>query len=231
MLYVRDDVEDTKTVVQNTAINSILYSKQVKGLNIEKGITRFGGDSDSYIEVLGSYTRNTPSLLEAAETTIQKLQAENGNEDNGTLAALLMEYGTVLHGVKGSSHAIIANEVGGKAEELERAAKYGDLAYIAANNDDFIKTTKQLIIEIGSLLAELRAMSHKPVRSEPDREILEKLREACTDYDMNAADEAIAELEACTYESGGDLVEWLRTNTELTNFDEIVDKLGEITYG
>jgi len=229
MLYVHDDIEDNSATAQNYAINNVLYSKPVKGFNIEKGIARFGGDSDAYIEVLGSYTGNTPSLLETAESINHKLQAVNGDEGGEALAAYLLDYGTVLHGVKGSSRAIIANEVGNKAEELERAAKYGDLAYIAANNDDFIKSAKQLIIEIESLLTELRAVSRKPVRSEPDKEILEKLREACIAYDMNAADEAIAELEASRYESGGDLVEWLRANTELTNFDEIVDRLGEIT--
>ena len=36
---------------------------------------------------------------------------------------------------------------------------------------------------------------------------------------------AIAELEAFEYESGSDLVAWLRDNAEQMNYDEIVEKL------
>jgi len=42
---------------------------------------------------------------------------------------------------------------------------------------------------------------------------------------MNNVDEAISELEAFVYETDGELVGWLRENAELSNFDEIVERL------
>jgi len=216
-LYIRDDTEVSPATVQNDAVNKVLFSKTITGLNIEKGITRFGGDSEAYIEVLGSFAKNTPPLLEEARV---------GCKTNERLA----EYETIVHGVKGSSRAIFASEVGDKSEALEKAAKYSDFIYIEANNADFIETTQVLIAEIEVLLSELRVVNLKPFAEKPDEEILKKLCEACGNYDMNIADEAISELEAFSYETGGDLVEWLRSNAELTNFDEIVERLGELLY-
>jgi len=229
-LYIRDDIEESSVTILNDAVNKMLFNKSIIGLDIEKGITRFGGDSDAYIEVLGSFAKHTPPLLESARDISDKLQSIDGNDENGMQAAYQTDYETVVHGVKGSSRAIFANEVGSKSESLEKAAKYGDFAYIAANNDDFIKTTQQLISEIEALLSELCAAENKPFAEKPNAETLEKLRGACINYDMNIVDEAIAELEAFSYDSGSELVEWLRRNAELTNFDEIVERLGEINY-
>ena len=216
-LYVRDDIKESPITVQNESVNEILFSKSINGLNIKKGITRFGGDSDAYIKVLESFTKNTPPLLEDARVGCQ---SENS----------LTGYETIVHGIKGSSHAIFASEVGNKSEALEKAAKQSDISFIKAHNDDFIETTQLLIDEINVLLSELRVVNHKPFAKNPDKEIMEKLRKACLNYDMNIVDEAINELEAFSYESGEELVGWLRNNAELANFDEIVEKLGDLEY-
>jgi len=46
---------------------------------------------------------------------------------------------------------------------------------------------------------------------------------------MNNVDAAIAELEAFEYESGAELITWLRKNAEQTNFDEIAERLSVLS--
>jgi len=202
------DPDNVTSEILNTGNNDVY------GLNTEKGLKRFSGDSNAYISVLRSFAKNTVSLLETTKET-----AEDMNR--------IKEYETAVHGIKGSSGAICADLVSDAARRLEEAAKTGDHYYIAANNTSFIETTLRLISNIENFLEKIDSAESKPIKEKPDPEILKKLKEACINYDMNAADEAITELESYEYETDNDLIIWLRQNTEQTNFDEIVDRLGE----
>jgi len=214
-IYVREDKEVYSAQVKNDAINKILLNTSVPGLNIEKGITRFNGDSETYLNVLKSYVKSTPSLLDTA-TQLSK--------DMNQLA----DYETIVHGIKGSSFAIFAEEAGGIAKELESAAKAGDHKYIKSKTDGFVKTSETLIAGIGKLLHELESKRTKVKKPEPDKEILEKLRKACLKYKMTIVDKLMPELEACDYEKDGDLIEWLRKNVEQSNFEEIAERLSAL---
>jgi len=222
-----DENEDDPVTIQNDSVNKILFDKVITGLSMEKGMTRFGGDREAYIEVLKSYVDSTPSLLSVAKSTHHRLQLARGIVRDELWRADLADYETVIHGIKGSSRAIFANDVGNKAEALENAAKHGDFEFITANNDDLIETSSSLITEINIFLSELLVISLKTAKNRPDKEILEKLREACLNYDMNTVDEAISELESFSYNSDNELVEWLRRNAEQASFDEIVERLSE----
>jgi len=184
--------------------------KGVPGINIKKGLLRFNGDKDAYLDVLRSYAKNTPPLLETAGEF---------NEDD------LTDYTTTVHGIKGSSGGVCAEEVAGMAEALEKAAQAGDYDYIVTHNDSLIQTTRKLISDILNMTAEIDASNLKPKKTAPDIKTLERLRQACADYEMSDVDTALEELEAFDYESGGDLVIWLQENVELMNFDEIIEKL------
>jgi signal transduction histidine kinase/FixJ family two-component response regulator/HPt (histidine-containing phosphotransfer) domain-containing protein len=186
----------------------------VPGLDIKKGLRRFGGDTDAYLGVLRSYAKNTPPLLDSA--------AEAGKSKE-----TLTDYETIVHGIKGSSHAIFAEETGDLAGELEQAAHSGDYDFVAANNFAFTETARRLIIDIEKLLGLVSAPQNKPKKDAPDGKLLQKLRGACVNYEMNAADEALEELEAFAYEADGELIVWLRENVEQMNFDEIAERLSE----
>jgi len=215
-LYVRDEADESPASVENSAVSKLLFERSVKGLNIKKGIKRFGGDSVAYTEVLQSYARNTPPLLEAVK-------------DKSVFQERPADYITIIHGIKGSSYAIFAEKTGEFAESLENAAKDGDNKFVTANTLNFIESTKILINNINSLLEELNSLNLKQKKDKPDNKLLIKLREACLNYEMSIVDEAIAELEIYSYESDDGLVEWLRINAEQTNFDEIAEKLANVT--
>ena len=184
--------------------------KGVPGINIEKGLTRFYGDKSAFVDVMRSYAKNTPPLLAVAHE-VRKNDLEN--------------YATVVHGIKGSSGGICADEAAGLAEALEKAAVNEDFDYILTHNANLIKTVQRLISDIEVILDEINEDNQKPIINRPDRRILDKLLQACRDYEMNNVDEALEELEAYEYESEGELVVWLRENAEQMNFDEIIDRL------
>ena len=109
---------------------------EVAGLNISEGIDRFG-DEEIYYEILGSFVRSTPAMLEQ----MREVTAET-----------LADYAIVAHGIKGSSLSICADELGRCAEKLELAAKAGDYEYIRANNEDVIKLAQNLIAGMSEML-------------------------------------------------------------------------------
>jgi len=217
-LYIKQDEQDAGDDHAGSDIDIEAYSSDIYGLNTGKGIRRFSGDTDAYISVLSSYTVNTPPLLDAA------LKA-------GSDRTRLSEYETVVHGIKGSSGGICADKVAELASTLEEAAKSGDYDYITVNNTVFVDTARNLITDLEVMLEKIRSESSRPKKDKPDEATLEKLREACTGYEMNIVDEAIAELEAYDYETDSELVAWLRINAEQTNFDEIVERLSARAVG
>ena len=185
---------------------------QFAGLDIDKGIERFNGDREIYFKVLSSYVTHTRKLL---------YSIENVSKDK------LDEYAIIIHGIKGSSRGIFADMFSDAAENLELAARYGDLNYIATHNDTFLGAAWRLIFDLEDLLANVQSGAPKPVRERPSDETLAKLLDACKTYNMDEVDEAMAELEKFKYESGGDLAEWLIENIKNMNFKEIVRRLSE----
>jgi CheY-like chemotaxis protein/HPt (histidine-containing phosphotransfer) domain-containing protein len=182
----------------------------VNGLNIEKGLERFGGDEEVYFDILQSFVNNTPPLL----VSIKDISPEN-----------LETYAIVAHGIKGSSRGICADKFAFVAEKLEKAAKAGDFEFVSAHNESFLEAAWKLIEDIKRMIRHLYPREPKPLRGEPDAEILALLLKACVGFDMDTVDGAIAELEKYEYETGGELVLWLRENIDVLNFSEIVKRL------
>ncbi|MDR0547920.1 MAG: response regulator [Deltaproteobacteria bacterium] len=70
----------------------------------------------------------------------------------------------------------------------------------------------------------------KPLKGAPDPKVLERLKTACQDYDMDGVDVALAELEGFSYSEGEELVVWLKNMVAKMEFMEIQKKLsGETT--
>jgi CheY-like chemotaxis protein len=211
-LYSR--IGETQPATQPDDKNWQALEKGIPGLDIEKGLARFYGDKNAYVHVLHSYAKNTLSLLETSQTV---------DKNN------LMDYATVVHGIKGSSGGICAEETAAIAEALENAALNGDYDYIINNNEKLAESARSLITNLNAMLDEISADNQKPKKDKPDDETLKKLLQACMDYEMGIVDTALEELEIYDYASDGDLVAWLRENAELMNFDEIIERLS--VYG
>jgi CheY-like chemotaxis protein len=179
-------------------------------LDMDNGLKRFGDDKEAYLDILRSYSINTKPLLEAARVV-----------SLDTLA----DYAITVHGIKGSSRGILAESVGAKAEALEHAAKAGNFDFVRVNNPEFIEEAGKLIADLENMLGKVSAENPKPHKDKPDPAALKRLLTACSDYDMDEVDVAMAEIEGYVYESDQELVLWLREKVEQMNFPQIIEKL------
>jgi CheY-like chemotaxis protein/anti-sigma regulatory factor (Ser/Thr protein kinase) len=184
--------------------------EKIAGLHVRKGLERFGGDEEAYLQALRSYAANTRSLLEAA---------------GGVTRENLADYAIRVHGIKGSSRSICADMAGDRAEALEKAAKEGDIDFVIDNNAAFIEAVEKLVGELDDMLQRRYLEKPKPKKVQPDKDALDRLLAACAEYDMDGVDAAMAELEGYEYESDNGLVPWLRKNVDQMNFTHIKEKL------
>jgi hypothetical protein len=141
----------------------------------------------------------------------------------------LSAYKVKVHGIKGASYDIFAEQIGKEAEALEKASNAGDLGFIKERNPAFLEAAGRLIDDIDKMLSDIEADSPKPKKDKPDREVLKKLMAACDVYSMKMADAAMTEIEQYQYQADDGLAEWLRKNIDLMNFQQIVEKLSGLS--
>jgi HPt (histidine-containing phosphotransfer) domain-containing protein len=131
-----------------------------------------------------------------------------------------------VHGLKGSSYSICADKAGNYAAALEAAARAGDIGTIKAQNGGLVETVETLISGLNELLAKIEKNGDKKRRTgAPDTNLLNKLLEAGKQYDLILMEEAVTELEKYEYDSGGDLVLWLREQVDNLEYEAIQDRL------
>jgi len=186
----------------------------IPGLDTEKGIERFGGDRELYLQVLRSYAENTRTLIKKiSDVTMESLH----------------DYAIIVHGIRSSSQSICAEWIGSGAEALEKAAKAGNYYYVVSRNGDFIQAVNDLIDNVDQLFKKMPVKKSAARKTKPDRELLVELKSACQSYDMDGVDAAINEIEKFKYTNDDGLVAWLKKNIEETNFTQIIARLLEET--
>jgi len=201
--------------VEQVPPDSLLSGVEIPGLDVAKGLKRFAGNEKVYLDVLRSYSAGVSSILDIIDA---EFSSAFGDE---TLADYIIK----VHGIKGTSFDIFAEQVAREAKDLEAAGKANDLDFINANHSAFLHDARNLVSVIENALSNLDMDSDKPLKDKPDIRILHKLIEACNDFDMDGADEAMAELEKYKYESDNDLIGWLRDCIDRMQFEEIVERL------
>jgi CheY-like chemotaxis protein/two-component sensor histidine kinase len=195
--------------------NAFLDDAYVEGIDIAQGRERYNNDT-AYLDILRSYHLHTPALLE-------KLGSLSSAEGEGVSLA---EYAVLVHGLKGSSYGICANAAGKAAEALEAASKAGNLAQVLEANASFIENVSLLLADIGELLkAAAPDKGAKRKAASPDPALLAKLLDACKHFKSSQMEEAQTELESFEYESGGELIVWLREQLDNLEYDAIRERL------
>jgi signal transduction histidine kinase/DNA-binding response OmpR family regulator len=197
---------------ERPAASDALPGRRVEGVDLSAGVERYESES-SYLQILRSFAVHTPELLE-------KMREVSGE----TLA----EYATTVHGIKGASYGICAEEVARAAQVLESAAKAGDLETVRAKNGAFIETAEKLLSALIGLLSDLEEKSEKESKDAPDGALLVKLLDAAGHFKFEAMEEILTELERYSYESGGELVAWLRKQLDGLEYGEIQRRLEEV---
>jgi signal transduction histidine kinase/DNA-binding response OmpR family regulator len=206
--FVRDENLETEIVEEEPEEAGV--GMEISGLDINKALPRYNNNVDSFISVLRSYAKNMPKLLDSISVV---------NEEN------IENYKISVHGIKSASRGIGGETVGYMAEALEEAAKARDYSFIGTNNPVFITAIKTLIDKINKALKKKDAENPMPKKDKPDSQTLSRLLEACSQYDMDGVDAAMAELVKYTYKSDGSLIDWLKENVDKLNFAEIKERL------
>ena len=190
-----------------------VFEEKIEGMDIRKGLERFNGDRDTFIQILQSFSTNTRPLLESMKDI---------NKDN------LGIYAINVHGIKSSCRGICAEETGMQAEALEKAAKTGNLDYVTANNTLLIANISKLIVNIEAALNKGKEKQEKLKKDKPYAEALKKLSDACKDYKIEDVEKMIKEIDCFEYTGDDGLVIWLRENAGQMNYMEIVEKLSGV---
>jgi CheY-like chemotaxis protein len=180
------------------------------GIDLAEGKKRYNTDA-AFLEIIRSYCVHTPALLDG----IRSFSGED-----------LDQYTIAVHGLKGSSYSICADEAGNYAAAMEAAARAGDIETIKTKNSGLIETVEILICGLNELIAKVEKSRGKKQRAgAPDPDLLGRLREACKEYRPSLMEDAMTELENYEYDSGGDLVVWLREQLDNLEYDSIQDRL------
>ncbi|MDR2503915.1 MAG: response regulator [Deltaproteobacteria bacterium] len=185
-----------------------------KLFDLAEGLRRYG-DEDIYLQVLRSYLRHTPPLLDS----IRALSRET-----------LPEYALAVHSLKGASHGICAANVASLAEKLEKDSKAGDLDAVLAGNQRLLEAAQELLQELEALLHLHQAEDHRPksLLAEPDPVLLRGMLEACVRFRLKEMEDILVELEKYQYATGADLVLWLREQTENLEYEAIRARLENV---
>jgi len=204
------EIELAKTEKEEPDAPSILDDITVAGIDIIQGRQRYNGET-AYLDIIRSWCLHTPALLEK----LRGLSPEN-----------LSEYSITVHGLKGSSYGIFANEIGKKAAELEGFAKAGDFSSVQAANTAFIEIVESMLADLRELLEKAAAgKGAKKKAVAPDPASLAKLLDATQRYKSTLMEEILADMELYDYESGGELVDWLREQVDNLEYDAICERL------
>jgi hypothetical protein len=91
---------------------------------------------------------------------------------------------------------------------------------------------ESLLLSLGELLEKTNA--EKGVKQKvpaPDSTLLAKLLDAASRYKTTLMEDILENIESYDYESGGDLVIWLREQMENLEYDAICRRLEDLTAG
>ena len=205
--------QDTLQCVSGT--NHSITKCRIEGVDLIAGVSRFGGE-DAYLQIIRSYIAHTPALLEKLRNVSAKT---------------LDQYAVVAHGLKGSSYGIFAAAVGKMAEDLESAAKRGQIEIVASDTDAFIRAVESLISRLSNLEKAVRNQAsavRKELKASPDKELLKKLLKCCLCYDVTGMEDVMSELGRYEYETQDDLVAWLGVQLNDLEYDNIRKRLENI---
>jgi len=184
----------------------------IAGIDIEKANYLYDGDMEIFLPVLRSYAAHSLDYIE---------KLRHATEEN------LSECTIIAHGIKGASANICAEAVRAAAAEMESSARKGDFAKFMELKGPFLEDAAKLIDRINAWLENYDKNTEKPLLEAPSLETLKELRQSCETYDMSGIDSAMDTLESSNYNTGGDLVKWLREKIDTMDVENVVARLSK----
>jgi len=183
----------------------------IPGIDTEKGLALYDGDTELYLKVLCSFAANTPPAL--------------ANLRNVATKETLHDYAVNIHGLKGSCSNIGAEDARAKALHLEQAAKSDDISEVLAKNESMVKDAESLVDAINTWFGNHSAQTLKTRISVPDHDLLKRLQLCCDHFDMSGVDAIMEQLEKFSYDANGELIAWLRRKADISDFASMAARI------
>ncbi len=114
--------------------------RKIKGLNIDLGIERIGGQIEEYLEMLQIFKKSIGKTIVKLNQYLNKKNMES--------------FAIYAHGIKSSLSNIGAQEDSELAKNLEMAAKENNIEFCSSNCGDFINILKYFEIELSRVFSE-----------------------------------------------------------------------------
>lgn len=161
-------------------INEIELSK-VDGISIMEGL-QYCGSLKDFEKFLDSFYHD----IEESATLIEEAYKQ-GNIELFTIK---------VHALKTSARMIGATELASDALDLEMAGKSGNLAFIAANIEDFLSLFRSYCQKLEGYMIEKQRLAavKKPITKEELADAYAALREVCPTMDYSAVEMILEEL-------------------------------------
>ena len=213
--WVRDKSRENQTYEdQAPEEQRVCEMPEIEGIDAKKALGLYAGLLETYTSVLRSYADNTPEVV---KTLRRFAEAKN-----------MQGYSICVHGLKGSSAGIGAEDIKDRAFELETLSKDGNLSRVLELNEAFLRDTETLVGRIGAWLDEHKREAERPRKAAPDPAVLEELRRSLSDYDLGGIENAMELLGGADYETEADLVPWLEKRITDSDFEEAAKRVADI---
>jgi hypothetical protein len=131
------------------------------GMDMVRIIGRLERENE-FLDALKTYTFRIALLLRDLGF---QLPAEKDTNPDPLADTMLDYYAITVHGIKEGSRGIDAVETAKRAEEMESAARRGDLAFLTENTADFLEYMEYFITGIVKLTEEKSVFSDRRLRS------------------------------------------------------------------
>jgi signal transduction histidine kinase/DNA-binding response OmpR family regulator/HPt (histidine-containing phosphotransfer) domain-containing protein len=191
----------------------LFFERSVTGIDLSAVKELYGNSAAAYMPVLKSFVTHIPLFLEELSACIE-----------GDLG----QYAIKVHGLKGSCGTVCAAGAAAAAGDLERAAKEGDMTFVRTHHGALVRAVTDLTAELTAMIGEWETVQPERIREqkpEPDRDLLRRLAAACSEYKANEIEEILGELGQFRYETGGELLGWLREQADNFEYDAIQNRL------
>ena len=188
----------------------------IPGIDNKTGIARYGDDLEIYLSVLRSFVADAESVSEGLGRVTHVTEET------------LPDYSIKAHGLKGISACVGAEGLREKAAALESLAKAGDFEGVLAGHGELLQSVRELVAAVTGWLREYDGENEKTRLPEPGEAVLVRLKKSCEAFDIGEIDAAMDELERFDYETGGELIAWLKEKIANSDFPEAAAHLARL---
>jgi HPt (histidine-containing phosphotransfer) domain-containing protein len=206
--------------ISNEQMTELFYENPIEGVDYSDGFTRFSNQAPIYLRVLRAFVNSAPELLEKlAELTPQTIS----------------DYTIRIHGLKGSCYGVSATTLGDEARALEIASKADDWQTLQRGNPEIIEHTYQLIDQFIQLIETIEQANNqqfaggsagiRPLLQKPDPQLIQCLLTAIQNFDVEAIEKLIDQLDQASYSADPQLTGFLRQNLLLFRYDQLEKRL------